>query len=511
MRFRGEKFLKGEHHSLLFVDDCIIRLLVSLVKCHICKIEWIELFFFKKCDRIIKNKRWNMRIIIAGAGRVGTTLAEQLSEEKYDLVLIDYDGDVLDEAVDRFDVMAVKGNSASMEVLKQAGVEKADLLIAAADSDEVNLLCCMTAHTINPALHTIARIRNPEYTEQVYAMRETFGISMIFNPEKQAAEEIERLLRYPALMKRDSFARGRLEIVELKAVKGSPLVGVPLYRMNSIVKCKVLVCAVLREGECIVPSGNFIIKEGDKLFVTALANTLALLIRNLGIISHRSRKITIVGGTTVAYYLAEILTKNNIEVQMIEKDEEQAEELASLLPKVTMLCGDALERSLLESSGIKEADALIALTKEDEVNMVLSLYGKSFSVPQIITKLDRIEDHKIIDSIPAGSVVYPRKVCSANIVRYVRALYNQTGAALSIHTIADDQAEAIEFMVDDTTLYRGEPLKKIKLKENILVCAIVRGYEVEIANGDTVFQTGDNIVIVSVRDEVILTLNDIFA
>lgn len=451
-----------------------------------------------------------MRIIIAGAGMVGSTLAEQLAEEKYDLVLIDNDEEVLNELIDRFDVIAVKGNSASVEVLKQAGVEKTDLLIAAADSDEVNLLCCMTAHVLNPSLHTIARIRNPEYANQVYSMYETFGISMVFNPERQTAEEIERLLRYPALMKRDAFINGKIEIVELKVVKGSPLVGVPLVKMNSIVDCRVLVCAVLRDGECIVPSGSFVLQEEDKLFVTAPANTLSVMIRNLGISLHRSRNVTIVGGSTIAYYLAEMLTKNNIEVQIIERDEERAEDLASNLPKVTVLHGDALERSLLESAGIKEADALISLTREDEVNMVLSLYGNSFSVPQIITKLDRIEDHKIIDSIPTGTVIYPRKLCSSNIVRYVRALHNQAGAAVSIHSIADDQAEAIEFKVDATTLHCGEPLKKIKTKDNVLICAIGRGARIEIANGESTFSEGDYIVIVSVRDEVILTLNDIF-
>ncbi|MBO5526376.1 MAG: Trk system potassium transporter TrkA [Clostridia bacterium] len=452
-----------------------------------------------------------MRIIIAGTGMVGSTFAEQLSlEKKYDLVLIDNDGEVLEEVIDRLDVMAVKGNSASVEVLKQAGVNQAKILIAATDSDEVNLLCCMTAHALNPSLHTIARIRNPEYADQVYSMREIFGISMLFNPEKQAAEEIERLLRYPALLKRDSFVNGKLEIVELKVVKGSPLCSVSLSHLNMIVKCRVLVCAIVRDGACFVPGGNFVIKEGDKLFVTAPANTLSVLIRNLGISKHRSRRVTIVGGSTVAYYLADLLTKDNVEVQIIERDEERAAEMAELLPKAVVLCGDALERSLLERAGIKDADALISLTKEDEVNMVLSLYGNSFSVPQIITKLDRVEDHKIIDSIPMGTVVYPRKLCSSNIVRYVRALYNQTGAATAIHTIADDQAEAIEFVVDSTTQNRGIPLKNIKIKENVLICAIGRGARIEIPNGDSSFEEGDTVVIVSVRDEVIMSLNDIF-
>lgn len=452
-----------------------------------------------------------MKIIIAGAGMVGETLAAQLSEEKYDLTLIDSDGDVLDSLVEQYDVMALKGNSACMEVLKQAEIEKADLLVAVTNSDEVNLLCCLTAHNLNPKLHTIARIRNPEYTEQIYSMRQSFALSEIFNPERQAAEEIERLLKYPAFLKRDSFLNGRMEIVEIKVDKNSKLCDVPLSSINAILKCRVLVCAVLRGGECIAPTGNFVPEEGDKLFVTAPSNILLTLIQNLGLSKKRARRITIVGGGTMSYYLAELLLKSKADVQIVESDKARCEELASLLAKATIINGDPCDQGLFEREGIENTDALVTLSAQDEVNIVVSLYGHSFGVPQIITKLERIEDQKILNALPMGSVVSPRKLCSSNILRYVRSLSNQVGAAITLHSIADGQAEAIEFPVEESTLHQDIPLKNLKLKRNILVAAIGRGANIEIPNGESSFSKGDTVVIVSTSDEVILQLNDIFA
>ena len=229
-----------------------------------------------------------MNIIIAGDGKVGSTLTRLLSAEGHDVVLVDTNYHVLEASQELYDVIAVHGNCASMEVLLQAGVKEADLLIAATNADEVNLLCCTTAHGLNPDLHTIARIRNPEYTEQIYAMRDIFGLSMVINPEKQAAAEIERLLKYPGFLKRDSFAKGRTEIVELRINADSKLCNVTLMDMNAIVKCKVLVCAVLRGGNAITPRGDFTLREGDRIFVTAPTENLTTLLKNLGIITRRS-------------------------------------------------------------------------------------------------------------------------------------------------------------------------------------------------------------------------------
>ena len=452
-----------------------------------------------------------MKILIAGDGKLGETLARQLSAEGHEITLVDSDPAVLESSVNRYDVMAVQGNCAAMDVLRDSGVETADLLIAVTGTDEVNLLCCTTAHWMNQNLHTIARIRNPEYAEQAYAMRDAFAISMTVNPDLQAATEIERLLKYPGFLKRDSFAKGRMEIVELRVDEDSKLCNIPLSNLNGIVKCKVLVCAVLRDGVAVTPDGNFVLMEGDRLFVTAPTDTLSVLLKNLGIITHRVQRVMIVGGGKVSYYLADALQKSHIDVQLIERDEERCRALADQLPKINVIRGDASDHSVLESEGLASSSALVALTGLDELNMVIALYGKRNNVPQIITKMSRIEDTSVIDNLSLGSVISPRNLCCNTIVRYVRAMRNQVGAAITVHSIADGKAEATEFLIDEETPHCGEPLKNLKLRENVLVVGINRGNKTEIPNGDSVFHAGDSVVIVSSGTGVIGHFSDIFA
>lgn len=451
-----------------------------------------------------------MNIIIAGDGKMGATLTRQLSAERDDLTIIDSRPSVLEASEERYDVMVVQGNCASMDVLKQAGIKEADLLIAMAGADEVNLLCCLTAHGMNQKIHTIARVRNPEYTEQMYAMREMFALSLTVNPERQAAEEAARLLRYPGFLKRDTFAKGRVEIVELRVDENSKLCDVALNDMNSIVKCKILVCVVLRNGAPVVPDGNFILREGDRIFVTAPSDTLALLLKNLGIITHKVRRVILCGGGRVSYYLAKELISRGISVQLIEQDKARCDNLAATLPGACIIHGDASNQFLLESEGLAECDALVTMTGLDELNMVVSLYGTSCGVPQVITKLGRMDNTNILGNLELGSVINPRELCCNTILRYVRAMKNQTGAALTVHTIADGQMEAMEFRVDEHTKHCGKPLKQIKLRKGVLIACIKKGSKQEIPGGDSCFEAGHTLIIVSGRELGIYQLNDIF-
>ena len=452
-----------------------------------------------------------MKILIAGCGRVGQTLAQQLSAEGHDLTLVDSDARVLESGMERYDVMAVQGNCASMQILRQAGVEKAELLIACTGSDELNLLCCMTAHVVNPKLHTIARIRNPEYAEQAYMMRDAFALSMAFNPEQQAAVEIDRLLKLPGFLKRDSFAKGRLEIVEIRIDENSKLCNVPLSNLDSIVKCRVLVCAVLRDGVAVTPRGRFTLREGDRVFVTASSNNLALLLKNLGIVMHKVRRVLIAGAGTVTYYLAELLRESSMKVTVIESDEERCKEMSAEFPFINVICGDAREQSLLQSEGVDTTDALVALTSNDELNMVISLYGHSRELSQTITKLEYLDESEMTGELPLGSVISPHRSCCNNIVRYVRSMQNQSGAAITIHSIADGQAEAMEFRIDADTPFCDVPLKKIKLKKNVLLVGISHGTKTQIPNGDSTYGPGDTVVVVAGGDAVVHQFDDIFA
>lgn len=451
-----------------------------------------------------------MKVIIAGDGKVGLSLTHKLSEEGHDLTLIDSNQKVLDSSVERYDVMGVQGNCASMRVLESADVRRADLLIAATSADEINLLCCMTAQGLNPKLHTIARIRNPEYGKQIFTMRDVYKLSLMVNPEKQAAREIERLIKYPGFLQRDSFARSRVEIVELRVDEDSILKDVALKELDNVIKCKVLVCVVSRDGVVEIPDGSFVLRTGDRLFVTAPAENLTMLLKNMGVITRKAKRVMICGGGRIGYYLAEQLVKHGVTVQLIEQNEKRCKDLAERLPGVYVIHGDASSQDLLNGEGVGSCDALVTMTGMDEMNMIVSLYGKKCGARQVITKVGHTGDNSIYDKLGLGSLICPKELCCNNIVRYVRAMQNTEGAALTVHTIAEGQAEALEFLVDGQTLHAGEPLKNIRTKKNVLIACISHGSKTAIPSGDSVFRKGDTVIVVARGGMRLLQLNDIF-
>lgn len=452
-----------------------------------------------------------MNIIIAGCGKVGGNLLRKLAAEGHDLTVIDLKKGVLENAVEVYDVMGMEGNCASARVLREAGVEKAQLLIAACGEDEVNLLCCMVAHGLNPAIHTIARIRDPEYVDQGQDMRQLFNLSMIINPELQSAREIERLLKLPGFLRRDSFAKGRAQIVELRIDQDSKLAGVSLMEMYRIVKCRVLVCTVVRAGQAIIPRGDFVLSVGDRIYVTAPTDTLAELTRSLGLQKRKIRKVLIGGGGRISFYLAQLLQRDGSDVTILEKNEERCKELAAALPGVTVVLGDCSDRTELENQGLLRCDAYMSMTGVDEMNMITSLYATGRGAAMVITKLSRQGSAEMADSLNVGSVVCPRELSTDSVVQYVRALDNTVGAAISIHSFADGRAEAAEFAVEAGLNNCGVPLKQLKLRPGILLASIVRGNRVEIPGGDSFMQPGDVVVVVTAGQDAPRSLKEIFA
>lgn len=452
-----------------------------------------------------------MKIIVAGDGKVGQMLTRQLSREGHDLTLIDSNPEALEATMEHYDVMSVVGNCASMAVLRNAGVESADLLITATGADETNLLCCMTAHGMNPAIHTIARIRKPEYMESTYTMRRQFALSLVVNPERQAAREIDRLLRYPGFIKREKFANGLVELVGIRIKENSALCNKPLNQMVQITHCQVLVCVVQREGRTIAPTGDFILKAGDTIYVTASASNLLLLMKSLNLDTTPIRTVTICGGGRIAYYLTQLLIREGVRVKIIEQDMERCEVLADVLPEACIVHGDVSLQDTMEREEITSSDALVAMTGLDELNVILSIYARRFDVPMVITKLGRAENLELINQLPVGTIVSPKELSCDTIVRYVRAKKNRIGAAVTVHSIADGLAEAIEFLADENTAHLNEPLKSIELKENVLIASITHGRSIVFPNGDSSFSEGDRIVVVATGDIVIEQLNDIFA
>ncbi|MBR2186269.1 MAG: Trk system potassium transporter TrkA [Lachnospiraceae bacterium] len=452
-----------------------------------------------------------MKIIIAGYGKLGSTLVRQLSGEGYDLTVIESDPDKLEESIEVYDVMGIEGNCASMTALREAKVEEADLLIAMTGQDEINLLSCMTAHHMNPKISTVTRIKNPEYSGQITSMQGAFALSMAVNPDFQAAKEISRLIRYPGFLKRDTFAKSNAEIVELKVKRESVLNGLSLFKINQTLKCQVLVCAVLRGGKAMIPSGDFVLNENDRIFVTGSNDNLNILLKNLNIITHRAATVLIAGGSRIGYYLAQILLKHGIAVQIVESKPKRCKELAALLPDAVIVEGDASDQKVLDREGIGNCDAFVALTGIDETNVLMSIYADHMHVPQTITKLGRAENLRILEDLPVGSTISPKDLVTNIIVRYIRAKKSKVGAALTMHLIADGMVEAEEFRVTQETRHCGEKLKDIRLKKNVLLAGITRRGNNEIPSGESVFLEGDTLIIISGEDHVIEQINDIFA
>ncbi len=452
-----------------------------------------------------------MKIVIVGDGKVGYTLTKELANAGHDVVVVDKNFTVLQELQETVDVLVVNGNGASLEVQRQAKVAESDLLVAATSADEINLLCCVLAKKLG-CPNTVARMRNPEYNAQVRFLREELGLSMTINPERSAAREMLRMIQLPSFLKRDSFAAGRVELVEIKIKEDSKLAGVRLSRFYEIATDKVSVCAVERDGKVTIPSGNFQIQKGDKITVAAATNDLAKLIKNLKIFTQKIHEVMIIGGSRIAVYLAIRLIGAGIDVKIIEKDEKRCEILADLLHDAIIIYGDGTDQALLLSEGIDQMDAVVTLTGLDEENVMVSMYADYLGVPKTITKINRVEYVPMLNEKGIGSVVSPKLLTVNEILRYVRALSNThvEDSVLSLHRIVGEQAEALEFRVSASMKYLGVPLRELRVRDNVLVACITRGDEIIIPRGHHAMELEDIVVVVAAADLAINDLNDIF-
>ena len=452
------------------------------------------LFFPGRLGMEIQRGKGNrdMKIVIVGDGKVGITLTQQLAREGHDIVIIDKDLKVLRETVDHYDVMGIHGNGASLTVQREAGVGESDLLIAATSADEVNILCCILARRLG-VKRTIARVRDPEYNDQLFFLKEDLGLSMTINPERAAALEILNLLRFPAALKRDTFAKGRVEIIAIKLHPDSILCGKYLHELSYLTKVQVLVCAVERDGSVSIPTGSFRLQAGDDVYVTGSSHNLGLLARKLDLADRKIKSVMMIGGSRVAYYLSRTLIEDGVKVKVIEIDPARCERLADLLPKASIVNADGAQPEVLLSEGIASADALITLTDIDEENIILSLYGKNMGVYKTITKINRIEYGELAQQMGVESTISPKDLVCHNIVRYVRALGNsgeETGL-VALHRIVNDQVEALEFAVTEDTPNLGVPLRDMQLKPGVLIACINREGKVIIPNGNDYIQPQD--------------------
>ena len=449
-----------------------------------------------------------MKIIVLGAGKVGKTLIKHMSNEDHDIIVVDQNATKVEEVVNQYDVIGVVGNGGSYDILMEAGAEDANLIICVTASDELNILAGLVAKKMGTR-HTIARVRNPDYSSQRDFMRNQLGFSMIVNPELEAASEIRRVLSFPSAVKVDTFSRGKVELAEFFVEDHSRLNGVELNQIHKITKTNILVCAVSHNEDVIIPDGNYAIKPGDHLYITGTHRDLSKFCLDIGVITSRIKNVIIIGGGKIAYYLSKQLSTQGIKVKIIEKDKNRCQVLAEKLPYVTIIHGDGSDDELLNEEGIENTDAVLALTGLDEENIVLSLSAKSLYHKKTIAKVTRMNYTGLSDVLKVDSIVAPKKIVASQIIRYVRAKMNKDhdSAVKTLYKIVDGEVEAVEFKVTEHFKFLHKTLNEMKIKEHVLVAAIIRDNEVIVPKGNTTMELNDYVIIVS-RGEIMKSLND---
>ena len=451
-----------------------------------------------------------MKIIIVGSGKVGFTLAEQLVREQHDVTIVDLREESLRRASDMLDVMVIHGNGVSTSTLREAGADTADLLVAATNSDEVNMVCCLTAKNMGTG-YTIARIRDLEYSNSLVELRRNLKIDMVINPENATAIEISRLLRFPPAANIETFFRGRVELMGFRLQDGDFLVGTPFYSLPPQVKeLSLLFCAVERGNSVVIPNGSFVPQIGDKLHLVGRPESLDQFFRLLGRYAQKVHHVFILGGGKISVYLARILEKMGMKLKIVELDEAQCRLISEKFPKSMVIHGDGSDQELLESERFSASDAFVALTDRDEDNLIISLYAMQQGIPKVVAKANRQNYAGIARAIGLESVISPKAITAAQILHRVRGMQNSQGSVMnSLHRIADGAAEAMEFTVRSTTRYLNVPLKDLRLKSGILIAVIMRGRDIIIPEGSSSIQEGDSVILIS-RGRLILDLNDIY-
>lgn len=449
-----------------------------------------------------------MKVIVIGDGKVGRTIVEQVCQEGHEVVVVDTNYESIEQAIDKYDVMGIVGNGASYDILKSAGADKANIVIAATSSDETNILSCLIAKKLG-AKSTIARVRSYDYINQINIIKKDLGITMTFNPEYEASMEIMKIINFPEAIRVDSFAKGNVDLVELYLPEDSPLIGKSLIEIYQKYQVKVLVCAVQRNDEVFIPTGGFIFNSKDKIHITAKRSDLKRFLKKLGLIEDKIESVMLIGGGKLSLYLGKELLKNKYEVKIIEQDYKRCVELSELLPQATIIHGDGTDQQVLEEEGIKTTDAVVCLTSTDEENIILSMYAYKQKVHKIITKINRPSFVGLMETISMASVISPKEIVASKIISYLRGKNNARGSnVVTLHKLVNNKVEALEFVAKDDKRLVNICLKDLKIKNNILIAGIIREGKAIIPNGDDMILVNDNVIVITIN-QFLDDLNDI--
>lgn len=438
-----------------------------------------------------------MKVIIVGCGRVGQALAEKLNSDGNAVTVIDMSQDKVNETTDLADVMGVVGNGATHTTLREAGIKAADLFIAVTNSDELNLLCCMIAKK-EGGCKTIARLKSPEYRDEMEYIRTELGLAMVINPEYAAAEEIARILRFPTAIKIEPFAKGKVEIVKFKIPEGSVLIGMSIKDLMIKYPMEVLVGTIERGDESYIAKGDFVFAEKDVVSIVATPKNANEFFRKIRRKDPSVHSAMVIGGGVITHYLCEILEKSGVALKVIERDEKICAELAEDFPKCSVICGKPTDKELLAEEGIARADAFLTLTNSDEENILLSLFAKEACDGKLITKIKRTDYDNVIKRLELDTVICPKNITADTIVRFARSAKHTRGNNIeAMYSLIEDQVEASEFIIKEKSEIVGTPLSQLRFKPDVLVACITRGDKVIIPRGGDTIEEGDAVVVVT--------------
>ena len=442
-----------------------------------------------------------MQIVLIGNGSVGDALVAMLCHEGHNVTVIDENPYEVDAVVNRYDVFGITGSGSSITVQKEAGVPDCDILISVAPSDELNLLCCMIGKQLG-AKHTIARVRDPGYLKQISFMSKKMGIDMIVNPEYEAAREAARLIRFPAAMKLEKFARGQVEVVEIQIGEKHPFIGLALKDFKNKYDTNALICAAVRGDDAVIPGGDFVICEGDVISLAGSRQDINALFIKIGIVVREINNVMLVGGGRITQYLATQFTGSGYRLKIIERKLDTCDELAELFPRTKIIHGDASDPDLLDEEGLDKMDACVIMTENDQINLIISMFAQSRGVEKVIAKIASPTYSKLSEKVGADSNITPQFLITTKVLRYVRGLANRgeqgyKSALKSLHKIADNRVEALEFDVAEDFKHIGIPLRSINWKKNLLIAAVIRENNVIYPHGNTTLEIGDSVIVMT--------------
>ncbi|MCL2046064.1 MAG: Trk system potassium transporter TrkA [Oscillospiraceae bacterium] len=450
-----------------------------------------------------------MKILVISDGKFGVALAQKLSLENHDVTIIGADEDGQFDIFDSTDIMCISSQGSSIGALWKTGAQHIDVLIAVTESDEINMLCCITAKKLG-ARYTIARIRDPEYDTETEFYKNLLDIDYVINPERNTAGEILRLLRFPVAVELEIFNQGRVEIVGFRTSDKDEIIGIPLVDLRKKIKAQILFCIVERDGEVHIPHGDFVIQPADLVYVAGRYTDITKFFRAIGRAASMAENVMILGGGRTGYYLANMAINVGIKPIIIEKDESRCMQLAADISHAIIICGDGTEPELLESENISSMDAFVALTGSDEENLMLSLFAFRNGVGKVVAKANRLTYAPLVSSIGVDSVVSPNEISASHILHFVRGLgSSRGGAVVSLHSMREGKVEALEFIVGNDMRYLGEKIRDLPIRRGVLIAVISRGNDIIIPEGNDVFFPGDNVVIMTLH-KGFNELNDIF-